>query len=172
MSRIVGIDLGTSTSEIACVVNSAPKLIPNTLGKLVTPSVVHIGEDGAILVGEEAVEYLFTRPDCTFMEVKRLPGSEEKLKAHEKEYAPEEIQAMLLRYLASCAETYLKEKISHAVITVPAYFTDGQRRGSLPVCMWSASSTSLLRRRWITGFRTSRNVRTYWFTIWAAALWT
>jgi molecular chaperone DnaK len=112
-------------------VNGAPKLIPNTLGKLITPSVVHIGEDGAILVGEEAAEYLFTRPDCTFMEVKRLIGSEEKLKAHGKEYAPEEIQAMLLRYLVTCAETYLNEKISRAVVTVPAYFTDGQRRATV-----------------------------------------
>jgi molecular chaperone DnaK len=100
------------------------------LGKRITPSVVHIGEDGSILVGEEAAEYLFTRPDCTFMEVKRLTGSDEKLTAHGKEYAPEEIQAMLLRYLVGCAETYLNEKIGRAVITVPAYFTDVQRRAT------------------------------------------
>jgi molecular chaperone DnaK len=130
MSRIVGIDLGTSTSEIACIVDGSPKLIPNVQGKLITPSVVHIGQDGSILVGEEAAEYLFTRPDCTFMEVKRLTGSGEKLKAHGKEYAPEEIQAMLLRYLVRCAETYLNEKIDRAVITVPAYFTDVQRRAT------------------------------------------
>jgi molecular chaperone DnaK len=130
MSRIVGIDLGTSTSEIGCVVEGTPKLIPNSQGKLVTPSVVHIGEDGAILVGEEAAEYLFTRPDCTFMEVKRLTGGGEKLKAHGKEYAPEEIQAMLLSYLVRCAETSLEEKIDRAVITVPAYFTDVQRRAT------------------------------------------
>ncbi|MDR3146629.1 MAG: Hsp70 family protein, partial [Treponema sp.] len=130
MSRIVGIDLGTSTSEIGCIVDGAARLIPNTQGKLITPSVVHIGQDGKILVGEEAAEYLFTRPDCTFMEVKRLTGSGEKLKAHGKEYAPEEIQAMLLRYLVRCAETHLKEKIDRAVITVPAYFTDVQRRAT------------------------------------------
>jgi molecular chaperone DnaK len=130
MSRIVGIDLGTSTSEIACIVDGTPKLLPNSQGKLVTPSVVHIGQDGAILVGEEAAEYLFTRPDCTFMEVKRLTGSGEKLKAHGKEYAPEEIQAMLLGYLVRCAERSLKEKIGRAVITVPAYFTDVQRRAT------------------------------------------
>jgi molecular chaperone DnaK len=99
-------------------------------GKLVTPSVVHIGQDGEILVGEEAAEYLFTRPDCTFMEVKRLTGSGETLKAHGKEYAPEEIQAMLLGYLVRCAEAVLKEKIDRAVITVPAYFTDVQRRAT------------------------------------------
>jgi molecular chaperone DnaK len=90
--------------------------------------VVHIGEDGSVLVGEDAAEYLFTRPDCTFMEVKRLTGSGEVLRAHGKDYAPEELQAMLLRYLAGCAETYLGEKIERAVITVPAYFTDVQRR--------------------------------------------
>jgi molecular chaperone DnaK len=111
-------------------VEGTPKLLPNSQGKLITPSVVHIGEDGAVLVGEEAAEYLFTRPDCTFMEVKRLTGSDEKLKAHGKEYAPEEIQAMLLKYLIRCAEECLKEKIDRAVITVPAYFTDVQRRAT------------------------------------------
>ncbi|MHC6202658.1 Hsp70 family protein [Breznakiellaceae bacterium SP9] len=130
MSRIVGIDLGTSTSEIACIVDGRPKLIPNSLGKLVTPSVVHIGQDASILVGEEAAEYLFTRPDCTFMEVKRLTGGDETLKAHGKEYRPEEIQAMLLRYLVQCAQTELHETIDRAVITVPAYFTDVQRRAT------------------------------------------
>jgi molecular chaperone DnaK len=130
MSRIVGIDLGTSTSEIGCIVDGAARLIPNSLGRLITPSVVHIGQDGEILVGEEAAEYLFTRPDCTFMEVKRLTGSGETLTAHGKEYAPEEIQAMLLRYLVRCAEDSLKEKIDRAVITVPAYFTDLQRRAT------------------------------------------
>ncbi|GHT87086.1 chaperone protein DnaK [Spirochaetia bacterium] len=130
MSRIVGIDLGTSTSEIACIIDGVPKLIPNSLGKLVTPSVVHIGQDGEVLVGEEAAEYLFTRPDCTFMEVKRLTGGDETLNAHGKEYRPEEIQAMLLKYLVQCAETFLKERIGRAVITVPAYFTDVQRRAT------------------------------------------
>jgi molecular chaperone DnaK len=92
--------------------------------------VVHIGEDGSIVVGEEAAEYLLTRPDCTFMEIKRLTGSGELLRAHGKEYSPEEIQAMLLRYLVSCAETSLGETINRAVITVPAYFTDVQRRAT------------------------------------------
>ncbi|MDR1930816.1 MAG: Hsp70 family protein [Treponema sp.] len=130
MGRIVGIDLGTSTSEIACIVDGTPKLLPNSQGKLVTPSVVHIGEDGGVLVGEAAAEYLFTRPDCTFMEVKRLTGGGEVLKAHGKEYRPEEIQALLLGYLVRCAEESLKEKIERAVITVPAYFTDLQRRAT------------------------------------------
>ncbi|GHV20505.1 chaperone protein DnaK [Spirochaetia bacterium] len=130
MSRIVGIDLGTSTSEIAYIASRLPKLIPNKQGKLITPSVVHIGQNGDILVGEEAAEYLFTRPECTFMEVKRLTGSDEILKAHGKEYRPEEIQAMLLRYLVKCAQDHLHENIDRAVITVPAYFTDVQRRAT------------------------------------------
>jgi molecular chaperone DnaK len=92
--------------------------------------VVHIGEDGSIVAGEDAAEYLFTRPDCTFMEIKRLTGSGELLRAHGKEYSPEEIQAMLLRYLVGCAETSLGETIDRAVITVPAYFTDVQRRAT------------------------------------------
>jgi len=128
MSKIVGIDLGTSTSEIACIVDGVPVVIPNTLGKLITPSVVHIGEDGQALVGEPAAEYLLTRPDCTFMEVKRLTGSGEVLTAHNREYAPEELQAILIRYLCGCAETFLGEQVTRAVITVPAYFTDVQRR--------------------------------------------
>ena len=128
MSRIVGIDLGTSTSEIACIVDGVPVLIPNSLGKLVTPSVVHIGDDGAVLVGEPASEYMLTRPDCTFMEVKRLTGSGEVLRAHKQDYTPEQLQAMLLRYLCSCAETFLGERVDRTVITVPAYFTDVQRR--------------------------------------------
>jgi len=130
MSRIVGIDLGTSTSEIACIVNGAPVIIPNSLGHKITPSVVHIAEDGAKLIGEPAAEYLLTRPDCTFMEVKRLTGNGETLKAHGKKYLPEELQAILLRYLTGCAATYLGERIERAVITVPAYFTDVQRRAT------------------------------------------
>ena len=130
MSRIVGIDLGTSTSEIACVMDGKPVMIPNSLGKTVTPSVVHIGGDGEVLVGEPAAEYLFTRPDCTFMEVKRLTGSGQALCACGKEYSPEQIQSYILRYLADCAEKYLEEAVSRAVITVPAYFTDVQRRAT------------------------------------------
>ena len=128
MSRIIGIDLGTSTSEIACILDGVPVVIPNLLGKPVTPSIVHIGDEGEILVGEPAAAYLFTRPECTFMEVKRLTGSETVLHAHNKDYTPEELQSKLLRYLCDCAEAYLHERIERAVITVPAYFTDSQRR--------------------------------------------
>ncbi|MDR1204859.1 MAG: Hsp70 family protein [Peptococcaceae bacterium] len=131
MSRIIGIDLGTSTSEVACVIDGKPVLIPNGLGKSITPSVVHIGAEGDILVGEPAAEYLLTRPDCTFMEVKRATGSGKVLTAHGKEYSPEQLQSYLLRYLTECAEKYLDETVERVVITVPAYFTDVQRRATV-----------------------------------------
>ncbi|MDR1573888.1 MAG: Hsp70 family protein [Clostridiales Family XIII bacterium] len=131
MSRIIGIDLGTSTSEVACVIDGKPVLIPNSLGKAITPSVVHIDEDGKALVGEAAAEYLLTRPDCTFMEVKRMMGGEQVLRARGREYSPEQIQSRILRYLAECAEKYLGETVRRAVITVPAYFTDVQRRATV-----------------------------------------
>jgi molecular chaperone DnaK len=131
MGRIVGIDLGTSTSEIAYVADGKPVLIPNSLGKAVTPSVVHIGAEGEILVGEPASEYLLTRPECTFMEVKRMTGSGQAMSAHGKEYSPEQIQSHIIRYLVECAEKHLGEEIKRAVVTVPAYFTDVQRRATI-----------------------------------------
>lgn len=128
MDRIVGIDLGTSTSEIAVLADGQPKVIPNHLGELITPSVVHIAVNGDILVGAEAAELVLLEPECTFMEVKRLFGSEETLFAHGAAYTTEKLQSYILRYLADCAEKYLGEPVKRAVITVPAYFNDVQRR--------------------------------------------
>jgi molecular chaperone DnaK len=129
---IIGIDLGTSTSEVAFVDKSAQVVvIPNKDGELITPSVVYIKHSGRAFVGSEAKEYLFTRPDSTFMEVKRIFGTEEKLIAHEKSYLPEEIQAFIIEYLVDCAEEYTGEKVTGAVITVPAYFTDVQRKQTI-----------------------------------------
>ena len=129
---IIGIDLGTSTSEIAFVdKNGQVIVIPNGDGELITPSVVHIKHSGRALVGNEAREYLFTRPDCTFMEVKRKFGTEEKFTTYDKTYTPEEIQAHIIEYLVGCAEDYTGEEITGAVITVPAYFTDVQRKQTI-----------------------------------------
>jgi len=126
---IIGIDLGTTTSEAAFVDQDGQVVvIPNTEGELVTPSVVHIKHNGRALVGSEAREYLFTRPDCTFMEVKRKFGTGEKLLAHGTIYTPEEIQAHIIEYLVDCAEEFTGQDVTSAVITVPAYFTDIQRR--------------------------------------------
>ena len=129
---IVGIDLGTSTSEISYVdENGEINVVANRDGEPITPSVVHIKHNGRAVVGSRAREYLFTRPDCTFMEVKRIFGTDEKLMAHGKIYAPEEIQAHIIEYLIDCAEEYVGEDVSAAVITVPAYFTDVQRKQTI-----------------------------------------
>ena len=129
---IVGIDLGTSTSEVAYVDKTGHVIVvPNELDELITPSVVHIKRSGRALVGSEAKEYLFTRPECTFMEVKRMFGTEMKLIAHEMTYTPEEIQAHIIEYLVDSAEDYTSENVTGAVITVPAYFTDVQRKQTI-----------------------------------------
>ncbi|MDR1560345.1 MAG: Hsp70 family protein [Clostridiales bacterium] len=129
---IVGIDLGTSTSEIAYInKQSLPEPIPNHLGSTVTPSVVYINERHEPVVGLEAREKLLLEPENTFMEVKRMMGQDITLTARGKEYTPVQLSSFILRYLADCAETHLKQKIERAVITVPAYFTDRQRRDTV-----------------------------------------
>ena len=129
---IVGIDLGTSTSEVAYVDSSGRVIvIPNTENEAVTPSVVYVKQNGRAIVGSAAREYLFTRPDCTFMEIKRKFGTGENLAAHGTTYAPEEIQAKIIEYLVDCAEEYTGEDVTGAVITVPAYFTDVQRKQTI-----------------------------------------
>ena len=131
MSRIIGIDLGTSTSEIAYFEAGKPVVIPNHLGELVTPSVIHISPAGEITIGTESKEKLLLEPDCTFMEVKRLMGSGDSLSAHGISYSPQQLSAYILRYLTDCAGTFLKEDINRVVITVPAYFSDEQRRATV-----------------------------------------
>lgn len=132
MNRILGIDLGTSTSEIAFINNDGNvELIPNDFGEYITPSVVHIKEDGEVVVGIEAKEQIILNPESTFMEVKRLMGQDIKLKCHNKSYSPVEMTSYILNYLIECASSYLNEEITQAVITVPAYFTDAQRKDTI-----------------------------------------
>jgi len=124
-----GIDFGTSTSEIAYV-NSDGKIIiiPNHLGELITPSVVYISEDGTPVVGREAREKALIEPENTFLEVKRLFGQNIELSARDKIYSPVDVAAMIIRYLVDCAQKHTGETVDSAVITVPAYFTDAQRK--------------------------------------------
>lgn len=129
---LVGIDLGTSTSEISYInAQGKPEIIPNHINKPVTPSVVYIDEEQNPIVGEEALEKLLIEPENTFIEVKRMLGQKIILTARGKSYTPVDISAYILQYLVNCAEDYLKEKVDRAVITVPAYFTDIQRRETL-----------------------------------------
>lgn len=131
MSRIVGIDLGTSTSEIAFLKEGKPFVIPNHLGEYITPSVVGISDDGRIIVGKEARDQLLLKPDDTVIEVKRLMGSGTTVSMGGKEYTPQQISSFILSYLIDCASKYLDEDIDRAVITVPAYFSDTQRRATV-----------------------------------------
>jgi len=129
---IVGIDLGTSTSEIAYInAQGQPEPIPNHLGQTATPSVIYINEQNEPVVGLEAREKLLLEPQNTFMEVKRMMGRDIRLSARGREYTPVELSSYILRYLAGCAEKYLNQKIDRAVITVPAYFTDRQRHDTI-----------------------------------------
>ncbi|NMB95889.1 MAG: Hsp70 family protein [Clostridiaceae bacterium] len=131
MSIIAGIDLGTSTSEIAVLKDGKPYVIPNHLGEYITPSIVGISEDGRIIVGKEAKDQLLIRPEHTVMEVKRLMGSNEKITMGGKEYTPQQISSFILKYLVDCVSEHLGEKIERAVISVPAYFSDTQRRATV-----------------------------------------
>jgi molecular chaperone DnaK len=131
MSRIIGIDLGTSTSEVAILEEGKPKVIPNSKGQIITPSVVGIDQDGNLLIGQDARDQMLFRPKDTVIEVKRLMGSGQKVSMGGKEYTPQQISSFILKYLKKCAEDYLGEEITRAVITVPAYFTDEQRKATV-----------------------------------------
>jgi len=125
----VGIDFGTSTSEIAYVDDNGKVIIvPNHLGELITPSVVYIAEDGAPVVGREAKEKALVEPENAFLEVKRLLGQSSELTARDRVFSPVDVAAMIIRYLTDCAQKHTGQTIDSAVITVPAYFTDPQRK--------------------------------------------
>jgi len=131
MSRIVGIDLGTSTSEIAVIEDGKPFVLPNHLGEYITPSVVGTSDGGEIIVGQEARDQLLLKPNETVIEVKRFMGSGESVSMGGKEYSPQEISSFILAYLIDCAQKHLGENIDRAVISVPAYFSDTQRRATV-----------------------------------------
>jgi len=124
-----GIDFGTSTSEIAYVDDNGKIIIvPNHLGELITPSVVYIAENGTPVVGLEAKEKALVEPENAFLEVKRLFGQNAELQARDKVYSPVDVAAMIIRYLTDCAQKHSGRAVDSAVITVPAYFTDSQRK--------------------------------------------
>lgn len=128
MSKIIGIDLGTTNSVVAVYEGGEPKVIPNPEGNRTTPSVVAF-KNGERQVGEVAKRQSITNPN-TIMSVKRHMGTDYKVTAEEKEYTPQEVSAMILQYMKGYAEEYLGEKVTKAVITVPAYFSDAQRQAT------------------------------------------
>ncbi|NLM05378.1 MAG: molecular chaperone DnaK [Tissierellia bacterium] len=130
MGKIIGIDLGTTNSAVAVMEAGSATIINNAEGNRTTPSVVAFTKDGERLVGETAKRQAVTNPDRTISSIKRDMGSNKKVNIDGKDYSPEEISAMILQKLKADAESYLGEKITEAVITVPAYFTDAQRQAT------------------------------------------
>ena len=130
MSKIIGIDLGTTNSCVAVFEGNERVIIPNAQGGRTTPSVVAFTKDGERLVGEAAKRQAVTNPDRTISSIKRDMGTDRKVHIDGKSYTPEQISAMILQQLKSDAESYLGEPVTEAVITVPAYFTDSQRQAT------------------------------------------
>ncbi len=131
MGRIVGIDLGTTNSAVAYWNGSEAEIIPNDRGSRITPSVVALGEEGDFLVGESALNQAVIYPEHTVIGVKRRMGSSHRYELRGTQLSPEEISAVIIRELRRHAEEYLGESIHEAVITVPAYFSEKQRRATI-----------------------------------------
>ena len=130
MAKIIGIDLGTTNSCVAVMEGGDPTVIANAEGNRTTPSVVAFNKDGERLVGQVAKRQAVANPDNTVISIKRDMGTAKKVKLNGKDYTPQEVSAMILTKLKNDAESYLGEKVTQAVITVPAYFTDSQRQAT------------------------------------------
>ena len=130
MGKIIGIDLGTTNSCVAVLEGGEPVVIPNAEGGRTTPSVVAFSKTGERMVGQVAKRQAITNPDRTISSIKRDMGTNRKIQIDDKNYTPQEISAFILMKLKADAEAYLGEKITQAVITVPAYFSDSQRQAT------------------------------------------
>ncbi|MEA1974844.1 MAG: molecular chaperone DnaK [Bacillota bacterium] len=130
MSKVIGIDLGTTNSCVSVMEGGDPTIIPNAEGNRTTPSIVAFTESGERLVGETAKRQAITNPDGTISSIKRHMGRDFKEEVHGQKLTPEEVSAMILQKLKADAESYLGETVTEAVITVPAYFTDAQRQAT------------------------------------------
>ena len=130
MSKVIGIDLGTTNSCVAVMEGGEPVVIPNSEGSRTTASVVAFSKTNERLVGQVAKRQAITNPDRTIMSVKRDMGTDRKITIDDKSYTPQEISAMILQKIKADAESYLGTKVTKAVITVPAYFSDSQRQAT------------------------------------------
>ena len=130
MSKIIGIDLGTTNSCVSVMEGGKPTVIANTEGARTTPSIVAFTKTGERLVGEPAKRQAVTNAEKTISSIKRHMGSDYKVTIDDKKYSPQEISAMILQKMKADAENYLGEKVTEAVITVPAYFNDAQRQAT------------------------------------------
>ena len=130
MSKIIGIDLGTTNSCVAVMEGGEPVVIANSEGARTTPSVVGFGKNGERMVGQVAKRQAITNPENTVASIKRYMGTDHKVTLNGKEYTPQQVSAMILQKLKADAEAYLGEPVTEAVITVPAYFNDSQRQAT------------------------------------------
>jgi molecular chaperone DnaK len=130
MGKVIGIDLGTTNSCVAVIEGGEPVVIPNAEGGRTTPSVVAFGKTGERMVGQVAKRQAITNPDRTISSIKRQMGTDFKVNVDGKKFTPQEISAMILTKLKTDAEAYIGDKVTEAVITVPAYFTDAQRQAT------------------------------------------
>ncbi|EIA22468.1 Chaperone protein dnaK, partial [Candidatus Arthromitus sp. SFB-1] len=130
MGKVIGIDLGTTNSCVAVMEGGEPVVIPNSEGGRTTPSVVSFQNNGERLVGQVAKRQAITNPDKTIISIKRHMGTDYKVDIDGKKYSPQEISSMVLQKIKLDAEAYLGEKVTQAVITVPAYFNDSQRQAT------------------------------------------
>ncbi len=130
MGKAVGIDLGTTNSEVAIVENGQARVLPDSDGDSIMPSCVGLSDTGQLLVGREALRQYAAAPDRTVKSIKRLMGTDQKTRLGDRDFLPQEISAIILRALKQRAETALGETVTQAVITVPAYFTDAQRQAT------------------------------------------
>ena len=130
MSKIIGIDLGTTNSCVAVMEGGQPVVIPNSEGGRTTPSIVAFSKNGERMVGDPAKRQAVTNVSRTVASVKRQMGTSRKVKIDGKKYSPQEVSAMILQKLKKDAESYLGEPVTKAVITVPAYFSDAQRQAT------------------------------------------
>ena len=130
MAKVVGIDLGTTNSVVAVMEGQSPTVIANSEGSRTTPSVVAFTKTGERLVGQLAKRQAVTNPDRTISSIKRQMGTDHKVKIDGKDYTPQEISSMILQKLVNDASAYLGERVTKAVVTVPAYFNDAQRQAT------------------------------------------
>ncbi|WP_068618409.1 Hsp70 family protein [Paenibacillus tuaregi] len=127
---MIGIDLGTTNSVVACYTSDGAKIIPNALGRNLTPSIISIDEDGQIIVGEVAKQRMITHPHLTASLFKRYMGTNKMIQLGEYRFSPEDLSSFVLRSLKEDAEAYLGSSVTEAVISVPAYFNDAQRKAT------------------------------------------
>ena len=170
MGKIIGIDLGTTNSCVAVMEGGQPTVIANTEGARTTPSVVAFTKTGERLVGEPAKRQAVTNAERTISSIKREMGTDYRVTIDDKKYSPQEISAMILQKLKKDAEGYLGEKVTEAVITVPAYFNDAQRQatkdaGKIAGLEVNVSSTSLQQQHLLTDLTMRMNRRLWYMTL-------